>query len=48
MNVSTFTKKTKHEIIAFLLLSAVLLVYSRKPALIAIAFVSIAISARCL
>ena len=31
MNVSTFTKKTKHEIVAFLILIAFPLFYSRKP-----------------
>jgi hypothetical protein len=45
MNVSTFTKKTKHEIIAFLILIAFLLVYSRKPALVVIAIVPIALAA---
>ncbi len=45
MNVSTFTKKTKHEIIGFLILIASLLVYSRKPALILVAFVPIALAA---
>ncbi len=45
MNVSTFTKKTKHEIVAFLILIAFLLVYSRKPALVVIAIVPIALAA---
>ena len=45
MNVSTFTKKTKHEIIAFLLLIAFLLVYSQKPALVLIAIVPVALAA---
>ena len=45
MNVSTFTKKTKHEIIGFLILIASLLVYSRKPTLILVALVPIALAA---
>ncbi len=45
MNVSTFTKKTKHEIVAFLILIAFLLLYSRKPVLIAVALIPIAIAA---
>jgi hypothetical protein len=45
MNVSTFTKKTKHEIVAFLILIAFLLFYSRKPVLIAVALIPIAIAA---
>ena len=44
MNVSTFTKKTKHEIVAFLILIAFLLLYSRKPVLIAVALIPIAIA----
>jgi hypothetical protein len=45
MNVSTFTKKTKHEIVGFLTLIASLLVYSRKPALILVALGPIALVA---
>ena len=45
MNVSTFTKKTKHEIVAFLILIAFLLVYSQKPTLVVIAVVLIALAA---
>ena len=45
MNVSTFTKKTKHEIVGFLILIASLLVYSRKPALILVALVPIVLAA---
>jgi hypothetical protein len=44
MNVSTFTKKTKHEIIAFLILIGSLLVYSRKPTLVVVAVVPIALA----
>ena len=44
MNVSTFTKKTKHEVIGFLILIASLLVYSRKPALILVALVPITLA----
>jgi energy-coupling factor transporter ATP-binding protein EcfA2 len=45
MNVSTFTKKTKHEIVGFLILIASLLIYSRKPALMAVALIPIALAA---
>ncbi len=45
MNVSTFTKKTKHEIVAFLILIAFLLVYSRKPTLVVVAMVPITLAA---
>ncbi|MGH9917721.1 MAG: hypothetical protein ACRD6W_02430 [Nitrososphaerales archaeon] len=45
MNVSTFTKKTKNEIVGFLILIGALLVYSRKPVLVAVALVPIAIAA---
>jgi hypothetical protein len=44
MNVSTFTKKTKHEIVAFLILIGFLLVYSRKPILVVIALIPIALA----
>ena len=45
MNVSTFTKKTKHEIVGFLVLIAGILVYSRRPVLVAIAIIPICIAA---
>ena len=44
MNVSTFTKKSKHEIVGFLILIASLLIYSRKPALILVALVPIVLA----
>ncbi len=45
MNVSTFTKKTKHEVVGFLILIGSLLIYSRKPTLIVVALIPIALAA---